>query len=73
MVPVGTFRLSRRFTIATTRPFVIRGASPDASRFVWTGDATEGIAIKPSGKAEPLMNDALVTITGTSEREALCC
>lgn len=66
LIPAGTFLLNRRLTIAPSRPFILRGAAADASRLVWSGNTTEGIAVKPAGKANPLMNDALFTFTGSA-------
>ena len=62
--PAGTFAISKRLRIVPTKPLVLRGLAPDISRLVWRGNTTEGIAILPAGWAEPLMNDALVTVTG---------
>jgi hypothetical protein len=69
VVPAGTFLLRKRLIIAQSRPFVLRGIAPDASRLVWAGNTTEGIAVNPCGKADPLMNDALVTV---SRARTLC-
>lgn len=66
IVPPGTFRLSKRLVVRPAKPLVLRGLAPDASRLVWAGNTTEGIAILPAGAADPLTNDAQVIVSGAT-------